>query len=107
MKYKIMKLICMFDLPVETDEQKRIYRHFRKNLIKEGFVMVQYSVYVRTCQNNEHSERIISRIQKIVPQNGNVRLLGVTEKQYNDMKIFVGSKTATEKAYQTERFIVL
>lgn len=102
-----MKLICMFDLPVETDEQRKIYRNFRKNLQKEGFIMMQYSVYVRTCQNSEHSERIISKIQKIVPKDGNVRLLGVTEKQYNDMKIFVGSKTATEKAYGTERFIVL
>lgn len=107
MKYKIMKLICMFDLPVETDEQKRVYRQFRKNLIKEGFSMIQYSVYVRTCQNSEHSDRVVSKIQKIVPQNGNVRLLSVTEKQYNDMRIFVGSKTATENAYKTERFIVL
>ena len=53
MKYKVMRMICMFDLPVETDKEKRIYRIFRKELIKEGFLMMQYSVYVRTCPNRD------------------------------------------------------
>ena len=47
MDYKIMRMLCMFDLPVETEEERRAYRIFRKNLMQEGFVMMQYSVYVR------------------------------------------------------------
>ena len=46
-KYNIMRMFCMFDLPVETEEQRRNYRIFRKELIQEGFVMIQYSIYVR------------------------------------------------------------
>jgi CRISPR-associated protein Cas2 len=83
----------MFDLPVETDSEKREYRAFRKNLIKEGFVMMQYSVYVRVCPSREYAKRLESRIKKFVPQEGNVRLLCVTEKQYSDMKLLVGSRT--------------
>lgn len=52
-KYKLMRMLCMFDLPVDTEGQKRAYRIFRKNLIQEGFVMIQYSVYVRICPSRE------------------------------------------------------
>lgn len=107
MKYKIMRVLCMFDLPVETDEEKRAYRIFRKNLIKEGFTMIQYSVYVRVCPNRDYAKRLEARIQKFVPLEGNVRLLCVTEKQYTDMKLLVGSRTTAEKAIGTERLIVI
>lgn len=107
MKYNIVRLLCMFDLPVETDEEKRAYREFRKNLIKEGFIMIQYSVYVRTCPNREFGNRLEKRIQKFIPKKGNIRLLVITEKQYNDMKLLVGSKSETERIVGTERMIVI
>lgn len=107
MKYKIMRMICMFDLPVETGEEKRAYRIFRKNLIKEGFVMIQYSVYVRICPSREYANRIENRIKKFIPTSGNVRLLCVTEKQYDDMKLLVGSRNTAETAIGTERFLVI
>ena len=49
MKYRVMRMMCMFDLPMETEKEKRAYRIFRKNIIREGFYMMQYSIYVRTC----------------------------------------------------------
>ena len=107
MKYKIMRVLCMFDLPVETDEERRAYRTFRKNLIKEGFIMIQYSVYVRVCPNRDYARRLESRIQKFIPLEGNVRLLCVTEKQYTDMKLLVGSRTTAETAIGTERLMVI
>lgn len=107
MKYKVMRMICMFDLPIETEKEKRIYRMFRKNLLKEGFVMMQYSVYIRTCPNRDYCKRLEKRIQKVAPEKGNVRLLVITEKQYLDMKLIVGSKNETEKAIGVERMIVL
>ncbi len=107
MKYKIMRLLCMFDLPVETGDEKRAYRQFRKNLIQEGFVMMQYSVYVRTCPNREYAQRMEKRIKKFCPPKGNVRLVSITEKQYEDMKIIVGSKNSMESALGTERLVII
>lgn len=107
MKYRVMRMLCMFDLPVETDSERRAYRIFRKNLIQEGFVMMQYSVYVRVCPSREYAKRIENRIQKITPMEGNVRLLCVTEKQYADMKLLVGSRSTAETAIGTERLIVI
>lgn len=102
-----MRVLCMFDLPMETDKERREYRNFRKNLIKEGFVMMQYSVYTRICPNREYAKRLELRIRKILPSEGNIRLLSVTERQYSDMKLLVGSKTTAETAVGTERLIVI
>jgi CRISPR-associated protein Cas2 len=97
----------MFDLPVETDVEKRNYRIFHKELIKEGFVMMQYSVYIRTCPNRDYCKRLEKRVQKIVPEKGNVRLLVITEKQYQDMKLLVGNKGEVEKTVGVERMIII
>ena len=107
MSYNIMRLMCMFDLPVETEKEKRAYREFRKQLIKNGFVMMQYSVYIRTCPSREYTQRLENKIKKVVPANGNIRLITITEKQYNDMKILVGSKSLKEAAIGSERMIVI
>ena len=53
MRYDVMRVLCMFDLPVDTDKEKREYRNFKKKLILEGFVMLQYSVYIRRCPNRQ------------------------------------------------------
>ena len=106
-KYKIMRMLCMFDLPVETEEQRRAYGIFRKNLIQEGFMMIQYSIYVRICPSREYANRLENRIKKGIPQEGNVRLLCVTEKQYADMKLLVGSRQTAETAIGTERLIII
>ena len=97
----------MFDLPVDKEQEKRSYRNFRRDLLKEGFVMIQYSVYVRTCPNRDYCNRLEKRIKKIVPNKGNIRLLVVTEKQYEDMKLLVGSKNEIESRIGTERMIII
>ena len=102
-----MRLLCMFDLPMESGEEKRAYRNFRRDLIKEGFVMMQYSVYVRVCPNREYANRLEKRIQKFILEEGNVRLLCVTEKQYSDMKLLVGSRSTAEEAIGVERMIII
>lgn len=102
-----MRLLCMFDLPMESGEEKRAYRNFRRDLIKEGFVMMQYSVYVRVCPSREYANRLEKRIQKFIPEEGNVRLLCVTEKQYSDMKLLVGSRSTAEEAIGVERMIII
>lgn len=107
MNYKVMRLMCMFDLPTETEKDKRRYRQFRKNLLQEGFTMMQYSVYIRTCPSKELADRLEKRIKKYVPPKGNVRLVAITEKQYRDMKILVGSKSLQEEVIGSERFVII
>ena len=42
-----MRVMVMFDLPVITTEQRREYTRFRKYLLKNGFVMMQESIYTK------------------------------------------------------------
>ena len=57
MSYEVMRLMCCFDLPTETNKQKRMYRNFRKALLGYGFQMLQYSVYIRTCPNRSFAKK--------------------------------------------------
>lgn len=53
-----MRMICMFDLPVVTEKEKKNYREFRKGLLKEGFIMLQYSIYIRTCPSRDYCDHL-------------------------------------------------
>ena len=49
--YRIMWLFVFFDLPTTTKTERRHAAQFRKALEKDGFSMMQYSVYVRHCSS--------------------------------------------------------
>lgn len=90
--YSIMWLYVMFDLPTETKSQRRDAARFRKNLMKDGFGMHQYSVYIRHCASGEQANVHITRVKGFVPDEGLVSILRVTDKQYGDTIQFVGRK---------------
>ena len=91
MRYRIMRLMIMFDLPVDTASERREYRQFRKRLINEGFLMIQYSIYERVCVSRKTAIFLENRIKSFLPTSGVVQSLMVTEKQYNDMHFLVGN----------------
>ncbi len=92
MSYRFMRILIMFDLPVETKTQVRVYNKFRKQLIKEGFLMLQYSIYIKTCINREAANGTINIIKKYLPKNGHIRSLIITEKQYENMVVLLGEE---------------
>lgn len=73
-----MRVIVMFDLPVKTSEEKKEYRIFRRFLIREGFVMMQESVYSKIALNQTVEKTIKSRVYKNKPKFGLVQLLSIT-----------------------------
>lgn len=96
----------MFDLPTEFSEQRRSYRKFRRQLIKDGFIMMQESVYSKLAINNNSATLIINNVKKYCPDEGLVQILTITEKQYAKMEIVIGE---IQKEYldNDERFIEL
>ena len=96
MNNRFMRIIVMFDLPVITDKEKKIATKFRKFLLDEGFIMMQYSVYSRICKNNDDLNKHINRLRINAPKTGNIRLLQITENQYNNIIMFSGSKSVEE-----------
>lgn len=90
-----MRIILMFDMPVDSLAEKRTYRKFRKFLINEGFIMHQYSVYSKILLNNTAKNAMIARLEANNPCNGNITILTVTEKQFAKMIYLHGEKNNT------------
>lgn len=87
-----MRLMIMFDLPTETANERKEYRTFRKKLINEGFLMIQFSVYERVCVSRKTATLLEKRIKSFLPSGGVVQSVMLTEKQYNDMHFLVGEE---------------
>ena len=85
-----MWILAMFDLPVDTRKARRAYAQFRKSLLRDGFTQMQYSVYVRHCASEENADVHIARVEWALPEDGEVRLLSITDKQYERMRVFWG-----------------
>jgi len=90
--YRCMWLIAMFDLPVETADNRRDYTRFRKALLKDGFMMLQFSVYARFIPSEEAAESHRRTIRTVIPPLGQVRLIAVTDHQFGKMEVFFGKK---------------
>lgn len=91
-----MRIIVMFDLPVLTEKERKVATKFRKFLLNDGYIMMQYSVYSRICKNNDDLIKHINRLKVNTPMSGNVRLIQITENQYNNMIMFSGQKNNEE-----------
>lgn len=107
MIYNFMRLILFFDLPMVTKQEIKIYNRFRKQLIKNGYIMMQYSVYCKLFANREAAVKHVEVLRKVVPKEGQIRIMLVTEKQYSKIEIIVGGKSNQEKMINSESFIKL
>lgn len=107
MNYDFMRLILFFDLPVVTKKERRIYAKYRKFLIARGYMMLQYSVYTAIFANRDACELEKSILKKSSPEKGNIRIMMVTEKQYQKMEIIVGGKSNQEEIVTEDPMIVL
>lgn len=104
--YRFMRILVFFDLPVETAKNRREYSRFRRFLIKEGFIMMQESVYCKLALNMTVVDSVVSQVRKNKPSDGIVQMLTVTEKQYNSMEFIVGSKQS-DVIDSDERLVVI
>ena len=91
-KYRAMWLVAMFDLPVTTRKARKAYAHFRKTLLERGFTMLQNSVYARYCTSEEASDVRRAHVRRCLPDDGQVRLMAITDIQFGKMGVFYGKK---------------
>ncbi len=104
--FRFMRMMVFFDLPTISLEDKRNYRQFRKLLIKNGFIMLQESVYCRMLTSPSMENSIKNLIHNNKPPKGLVQVLGITEKQFVKMDYVVGEHTS-DVIDSEERIIVL
>lgn len=101
-----MRVVVFFDLPTETAEERRDYRRFRAALLKNGFFMVQESVYSKIILNNTAANVIKETVRKLKTGKGLIQMLTVTERQFENMEFVLGKKQSTV-VDTAERLVVL
>ena len=101
-----MWLITMFDLPTDSREARKAYAQFRKELLEDGFAMLQYSVYARHCASDENAIVHEKRVRWAIPPDGEVRIMKVTDRQFGRMQVFFGRvRQPTEAAPEQLTFL--
>ena len=100
--HKYMRILVFFDLPVRTKNERKVATQFRNFLLKDGYYTLQYSVYVRLCNGIDSVNIHKQRLKQGIPNNGSIRVLTVTEKQYDAIDILLGEKIKYEKPIEYE-----
>jgi len=89
-----MWLFVFFDLPTEKKQERKAAARFRKILLKDGFTMFQFSIYLRHCASRENAKVHTMRIKRELPRHGKIGILTITDKQFGMMEMFNGKKAA-------------
>ena len=101
-----MRVMVLFDLPVETADQRRAYRRFRRGLVRHGFMMFQESVYVKLALNPTAQKTIMDNVRRMCPKQGLVNMMCLTEKQFQRIECIIG-QNRSNLITTTERLVIL
>jgi CRISPR-associated protein Cas2 len=104
--YKAMWLFAMFDLPTTTAKERKKAASFRNYLLDLGFLMHQYSIYIRRCSGRERVEVLSKKIKNHIPKMGNVYLISITEKQFADAVHIWDSKTVEKEDDKDDNLLI-
>lgn len=91
-EYRILWILVFFDLPTETKKEKKAYAQFRQGLLKDGFAMFQFSIYLRHCSSRENADVHIKRVKSFLPEKGDIGILVITDKQFGMIELFQARK---------------
>jgi len=96
----------MFDMPMETAECRKEYTKFRKFLLKDGFLMMQFSVYTRFCHNIPDCEKHLQRITRNLPKYGDIRILKTTESQFENMIVLSTTDKFVDPGFSRDTIVI-
>ena len=91
-EYRVLWVLVFFDLPTETKKERSVASKFRKEILRDGFAMFQFSIYLRHCSSRENAEVHIKRVKRLLPSKGHVGIMTITDKQFGMMELFYGKE---------------
>jgi len=86
--YRTMWLVVLYDLPTETKKHRKAASKFRKEIMAYGFVMFQFSAYIRHVASKEQADAYKRRVKRILPSEGFIGIMEITDKQFEKMELF-------------------
>lgn len=104
--YKQVRVLILYDLPMTEIEDRKEYTKFRRDILKLGCYIVQFSVYAKVIKNEIYYKSFIDKLKKILPKKGEVRVIKLTEKQYKDMIFLNGASNNFEKRISNNNLVV-
>lgn len=107
MRGRFLRIILFFDLPMEKASERKEYAKFRKRLIKEGFLMLQKSVYTKLAINRQTMELELNKVKSFLPREGLIQVLTVTEKQFTKIETILGNAIKHSEIASTDRLVVI
>lgn len=105
-EYRILWVLVFFDLPTETKKERSVAARFRKEIMRDGFAMFQFSIYLRHCSSRENATVHIKRVKRLLPEKGHIGIMTITDKQFGMMELFYGKseKALPDTPQQLELF---
>ena len=88
--------MIMYDIPIDTEENRKLYLLFRKNLIKLGYCMLQESIYIKQLNSKPQQENLLKKIKNIIPENSNIRGLLLNQSTFDNMSVICGKLSIGE-----------
>lgn len=106
-RIRYMRLIVFFDLPVQTPRQRKSYARFRHFLEKNGYLMMQESVYSKLALTDRIAAGLVLKLKENRPPEGLVQVLKITERQYSTIDCIVGAARKGFELEDTSSLVVL
>lgn len=104
---RFMWLLVFFDLPVKSRRARKAAAQFRNGLLKDGFIMMQYSVYGRPIKADDSIDKHLGRLREMTPTKGSVKAIPITDQQFGRIQILTGKKSAQEEKIGSKQLILL
>ncbi|WPB54178.1 CRISPR-associated endonuclease Cas2 [Metamycoplasma equirhinis] len=102
---RYMRIIIMYDISTSDDDMIKEYNKFRHELLKLGYFMIQYSIYVKCLTAHTQYSYEKKKTFKVIPSNSNIRIMLITESQYQNIELLSGEKSLNEIFNNNERYI--
>ena len=91
-----MRIIVILS-PTNKWGTKTEYTNLRKFLLRDGYLRIAPKVFIRTTPTRRSSEKHYRRLEEYAPKSGTVRVLRLTEKQYESIYMLTGEPDRQEK----------
>lgn len=78
-------ILVMYDMPVENTDDRRCYTKFRKFLLRNGYIAMQKSVYVKLLRSIARTNLEVAAVCSAAPSSGTINILPLTINSFNDL----------------------
>ena len=83
----IMWIVAVFDLPVQTSQERRSYRILRKKLLASGFKPIQRSLLWRWVENRECADALTQNIKKSGIPQGQIAFFYIPDVSFKNTEL--------------------